>query len=346
LDSVFITLGPNYVAQSNEVGPNVCRVYEENTSVLKELVGKEPPEGLGRPVDREDEAKMTHMINKMIKENPLEPLVTLRPLICKDVHQIQHEGLRNAQLKPKVFVRIHKATNLRVKQGFLQGSVEPKVIVDIPGKPTAKWSSRFSCMGGGDDDAPGGRFETTAASDGKHVEWNQDGMLEGYNYGDDLRVMVVDKNWVGFENHLGEGRIPGSDFYPDSFFAELPLVDGDKLKSNTKGATEVQDRKGASILLEVRVIEPMGKSEMWPPDPPMYAPVQNLNESDQETQRLANWDIHQNAKLAFADVNPNYQMNEDVWGAFETAKAIGEGSVKLERADWQPTRVKDECLMA
>jgi len=48
LDSVFITMGPNYVCQSNEMGTNLCRVYEEDTSVLKELTAKGPPLGFGK----------------------------------------------------------------------------------------------------------------------------------------------------------------------------------------------------------------------------------------------------------------------------------------------------------
>jgi len=132
------------------------------------------------------------------------------------------------------------------------------------------------------------------------------------------------------------------DFYPEPFYSQLPLLNGGT-KSNTNPET---GSKAASILLEVQVIEPLGKSEQWPPSPAIYAPMKNLNQSDQETQRLANWDTHQNSKIAFADVNPNYTMNEDIWGACSTKRSIEEGSLQMHKEEWQPTRVKDECLMA
>jgi hypothetical protein len=338
LDSVFITMGPNYVAQSNEVGANICKVYTEDTSVFKELTQKASPLGLGKPQSLDEEATMLALLSTIYKgENPLEIKSTLRPLICKDVNSIQREGLTDAQLKPTLRVKVHSAMNLRTTGSFLNGKVEPKVIIEIPGRPASKWTSFF---GGGKQD---GKFETDPAQDGKHVVWNQEGIITGYNYGDDLKITVVDKEWIGFESHLGEARLPGADFYPESWFAELPLANAGE-KGNADGA------KRPRLLLEVKVVEPLGKADMWPPIPAQYAPVSNLNESDQETQRLANWDVHQCAKLAFSDVNPNYQKNEDIWGALETAKGIEQGAGDrhdslADRID-RPHRVKDECLMA
>jgi len=348
LDSVFITMGPNYVAQSNEMGTNICRVYEEDTSVVKEIIAKGPPLGYGKPFDLEDEAKMRDIITSMYRADPDLIKTTLRPIISKDVSTITREELSAAELKPRLRVKVHHALNLRAKQGFLQGSVNPKVIIEIPGKPSSKWNSMFA-YGPVEEEKAAGRWESDAARDGKHVEWNQEGFVDGYNYGDDLKIIVVDQEWLGFEGTLGEARLPGADFYPESFFAQVPLINAGDKGNTTPGP----DGKAASIVIEVNVLDPLGKADAWPPEPAKYAPVENLNTSDQQTQRLANWDIHQCAKLAFADVNPNYQRHEDIWGGLECGKALEQSLVGLHLVSDDPEilpstnkRVKDECLMA
>jgi len=348
LDSVFITMGPNYVAQSNEMGTNICRVYEEDTSVVKEIIAKGPPLGYGKPFDLEDEAKMRDIITSMYRADPDLIKTTLRPIISKDVSTITREELSAAALKPRLRVKVHHALNLRSKQGFLQGSVNPKVIIEIPGKPSSKWNSMFA-YGPVEEEKAAGRWESDAARDGKHVEWNQEGFVDGYNYGDDLKIIVVDQEWLGFEGALGEARLPGADFYPESFFAQVPLINAGDKGNTTPGP----DGKAASIVIEVNVLDPLGKADAWPPEPAKYAPVENLNTSDQQTQRLANWDIHQCAKLAFADVNPNYQRHEDIWGGLECGKALEQSLVGLHLVSDDPEilpstnkRVKDECLMA
>jgi len=323
LDAVFITFGPNYVAQSSEVGPSICRVYQENTSVWKELMSKESPLGVGNIDDVDEQIRMKKLLFDMTGKDPEEVTSTLRPLVCKDVSSIERDGSKNVNQKPKLRINVRSALNLRAKAGFMKGEVHPKVIIEIPGKPGSKWESK-------------------PATDSKNVQWDEEGTITGYDYGDDLKITVVDKAFIGFEDHLGEVRLPGMDFYPEPFYAQLPLLNGGT-KSNTNPET---GSKAASILLEVQVIEPLGKSEQWPPSPAIYAPMKNLNQSDQETQRLANWDTHQNSKIAFADVNPNYTMNEDIWGACSTKRSIEEGSLQMHKEEWQPTRVKDECLMA
>lgn len=341
LDSVFITLGPNYVAQSHEVGPTICRVYEEDTSVWKELVGNSRgggPETLGVPESMEEEAQMKTLVSSISNVDPDKSAAQLRPIIARDVKTIRRDGIRNAAVNARLSVKIHNAANLRTREGFLQGEIHPKVICEIPGK--SKESSGFGFLGQSNSI---GRWETHPAKDGAHIEWNQQGIIEGYEYGDDLTIKVVDKSWVGFEDHLGEARLAGSDFYPDSFFAQLPLINGGKKISNT---VPMRGMKGASILIEVRVIEPLGKFEDWPPATAIYAPLDRMNESDLETQRLANWDVNQQAKLSFADVQPNYKMGDDIWGAFETVKSVKEGAHMNKPASWQPPRVKDECLVA
>jgi len=82
----------------------------------------------------------------------------------------------------------------------------------------------------------------------------------------------------------------------------------------------------------------------WCPDPPVYAPLRNMSEQDKETLRLACFDPRQSAKLAFADANPNYRIEEDVWGVladYRTAR-----SLVVPKPESAHRRVKDDCLMA
>lgn len=321
LDAVFSTMGPNYVAQSDEIGTNVCRVYEEDTSVWKELTQKEAPIGLGRPMSKQEEANLKGLVGTIYPHDPTLVKSTLRPVICKDVAEIKRSTLNDAARKPICRIKVWTARNLRTKTGFLHGEAHPRVIIEIPNKPSAKWVSK-------------------AAPDNMNIEWNEEGVIPDYSYGDDLKITVVDKEWIGFEDHLGEARLMGSDFYPSEWRAELPLFN-----AGQKGVKQGQGPQ-PKLLLEVRVESPEGKASAWPPEPAIYAPAANLNVSDQETQRLANWDVTQCAKLPFADVNPNYQMNEDIWGALADGKSIQEGMLLEKPPGWRQPRVKDACLMA
>jgi hypothetical protein len=255
------------------------------------------------------------------------------------VNLIERDGVRNAAIKPKLMVRICNATNLRTREGFLQGEVHPKVIVEVPGKPGSKW-------------------ETKAAADGANVQWNEIGTVNGWYYGDALRIRVADSSWLGFagETHLGEARLQASDFYPSDWRTPLPLLNaGPKGNTQKTGSRSPSPSprggsgpKGgyAMLNLEIHVEEPNGKGSNWPPQPVMYAPLHNLNDSDRETQRLANWDVHQNAKLPFADVNPNYQINQDIWGAMADGKTVDQAVLLPKKESWRNPRVKDECPMS
>jgi hypothetical protein len=89
----------------------------------------------------------------------------------------------------------------------------------------------------------------------------------------------------------------------------------------------------------------MTRDMTWCPDPPNYTPVRNLREDDAETLRLACFHPTQSASLTFADANPNYHINEDVWGAVHAHKAAA--SLQDEKPPWfRPARVKDECFIA
>lgn len=308
LDAVFSTMGPNYVAESNAVGNNLCRVYIDDTSVWKELTEKgQAPVALGKPRNPQEAERLKGLIGTIYPENPELVKRTLRPVICKDVEDIKNDRLRNANMKPMCRVNIAYADHL--------GGSGHKVIVEVPNKSGAKWES--------------------SASNG--ASWKGEaGVVPEYAYGDNLKVTLVDQGWI-FGDTLGEARLMGSDIYPEAWNGPITLQ---RKGNKSAGGPEVR------LHLAVMVEEPKGASTAWPPDPPMYAQVAYMNPSDQETQRLANWDPHQCAKLPFADVNPNYQMNEDIWGALKDGKSIEESALLEKPPGWKPERVKDSCPIA
>jgi len=87
------------------------------------------------------------------------------------------------------------------------------------------------------------------------------------------------------------------------------------------------------------------KDMRWLPDPPMYVPLKGLQPEDKETLRLACYEPWQSAKLQFADVNPNYQIREDIWGVQDYYR-VANTTLYPKPWDHRPRRVKDECLMA
>lgn len=82
----------------------------------------------------------------------------------------------------------------------------------------------------------------------------------------------------------------------------------------------------------------------WCPDPPVYMPIRNMTEEDKQTMRLACYAPEQNAKLLFADANPNYQIKEDIWGVLADSKASR--SLVVRKPEHMQRRVKDDCIMA
>jgi len=332
LDSLFITMGPNYVAQSNEIGPNICRVYEDDTSIWRELMQKDQssPEALnfgGKDQGGQDHQTKLKLIKTVYPGDPEKVQSTLRPLICRDREDIKYDNqelsgapVPQGQQPVPVKVTIKRAVRLRTQESFLVGSVKPKVIVEVPGKPQT-------------------RLETRVSPDHHSPEWNQILDIFGWQRGDDLKFTVAEDGWLGFDAHLGEFKLKTGDFYPEPFRGEVPLTG-----SGRKGNQRV-GKDQAKLAVEVRVLAAGEGSKTWPPPNPMYAPVQNLNQADQETQRLANWDPVQCAKLPFADVNPNYKINEDIWGAMADSKATNE-LLLPKPPGWRPVRVKDSCLMA
>lgn len=83
LDSVFMTMGPNPLAMSPEVGPTVARSYHHQTSMLKELIPKLPPTH-----SIPDEQLNMELIAQLYQEDPRKVQEILRPVLCKDPHEI------------------------------------------------------------------------------------------------------------------------------------------------------------------------------------------------------------------------------------------------------------------
>eukprot|EP00933_Yihiella_yeosuensis_P018047 TRINITY_DN14971_c1_g6_i1.p1 TRINITY_DN14971_c1_g6~~TRINITY_DN14971_c1_g6_i1.p1 ORF type:complete len:901 (+),score=139.42 TRINITY_DN14971_c1_g6_i1:110-2812(+) len=82
----------------------------------------------------------------------------------------------------------------------------------------------------------------------------------------------------------------------------------------------------------------------WCPDPPVYVPMRNMNESDKETLRLACYEPGQIAAIGFNDANPNYRMHEDIWALMNQEKDAR--SHFHPHHDTRYRRVKDDCMMA
>jgi len=82
----------------------------------------------------------------------------------------------------------------------------------------------------------------------------------------------------------------------------------------------------------------------WCPDPPIYAPLYNMTENDKETVRLAGYAPEQNAALTFADVNPNYNIRQDIWGALHDKEKLR--SHHFIMPNHHHARVKDDCFIA
>lgn len=171
LDNLFLSMGPNPVAMSEEIGPSVTRAYQQHTSVMKEMAPRLP-----LPLSIADEMLNAGLVRNMCKNDPMQAKNMLRPVICKDPHEIA--GPR------------------------------------------------------------------------------------------DMR---------------------------------------------------------------------------WCPDPPIYAPLKNMTPEDRQTLRLACYEPTQNATLLFADVNPNYRVEKDIWGVLAQSKAP---SLMVPKPAYQYDRVKDDCIMA
>jgi len=84
----------------------------------------------------------------------------------------------------------------------------------------------------------------------------------------------------------------------------------------------------------------------WCPDPPVYAPMSSMHEEDKETLRLACFAPEVNAKLLFSDTNPNYRVEEDIWGACADYKLEEPVRAALGRNPGRRRRVKDDCMIA
>jgi len=86
------------------------------------------------------------------------------------------------------------------------------------------------------------------------------------------------------------------------------------------------------------------KDMQWCPDPPMYAAIKNMTEQDQETLRLACLYPSQCAKLPFADANPAYNINADIWAPVADER-MAQAAI-ISKPYLKQKRVKDSCIMA
>jgi len=86
------------------------------------------------------------------------------------------------------------------------------------------------------------------------------------------------------------------------------------------------------------------KDMSWCPDPPVYAPIRNLRDEDKETLRLACYAPEMDSQLSFVDANPNYRVDEDIWGVLADYKTAE--SLVVPKHPGQHKRVKDDCIMA
>lgn len=84
LDSLFGTLGPNPILQSEEVGPSLTRAYQDRTALFTEVEKKMrqglPPRPL-TPLDKEIDAQL---LRTMYPGNPYRVEQNLRPVACKN----------------------------------------------------------------------------------------------------------------------------------------------------------------------------------------------------------------------------------------------------------------------
>lgn len=83
----------------------------------------------------------------------------------------------------------------------------------------------------------------------------------------------------------------------------------------------------------------------WCPEVPVYAPMSSMHEEDKETLRLACYAPETNAKLLFVDANPNYHIDEDIWGACADYK-LDQAPPVIGKPPGRRRRVKDDCIMA
>jgi len=83
LDCVFLTMGPNPLAMSEDIGPSVCRSYQDNHTLLKELRGNLP-----EPKSQADAELNLRMLRMMHHDDPHRVTTALRPVICKDPDEI------------------------------------------------------------------------------------------------------------------------------------------------------------------------------------------------------------------------------------------------------------------
>jgi len=142
LDSLFLTMGPNPLAMSEEVGPSVCRSYQEHQTLLKELSKKLP-----NPKSPADAQLNLELIKMMSHEDPSHVSAALRPVICKDPEEIAesqsmawcpdppiYAPIRNMHAEDKETMRLAcYAPEQDAMLGFMDANPNYKISEDIWG---------------------------------------------------------------------------------------------------------------------------------------------------------------------------------------------------------------------
>jgi len=103
-------------------------------------------------------------------------------------------------------VKIISACDLMDADSFFGSGVsDPYVVCRVAGKP-------------------GCQFRTSVIKDCLNPVWNEEGEIQEFEEGDELELLVLDKDMLGSDESLGTATIPSSRFFPDGFAGQVPLA--------------------------------------------------------------------------------------------------------------------------
>eukprot|EP00929_Paragymnodinium_shiwhaense_P118936 TRINITY_DN90833_c0_g1_i1.p1 TRINITY_DN90833_c0_g1~~TRINITY_DN90833_c0_g1_i1.p1 ORF type:complete len:892 (-),score=168.62 TRINITY_DN90833_c0_g1_i1:111-2699(-) len=179
-----------------------------------------------------------------------------------------------------------------------------------------------------------GHYREWANLDGLFSTMGPNPVAQSAELGADITRVCVDHTSVAEELQCIPGLGPDS---PQEMQLKL-----DMLHQYSKGNPfKVQTKVRPVVCKNPDMIAAM-RDLSWLPDPPVYDLVDKLQPDDQETLRLANYGPTANASLGFHDINPNYDLELDIWAAHKDSKSHDTDFHEAIPA----SRVKDECLLA
>jgi len=106
MDSLFHSMGPNPLAMSDELGPAVARGYQHTSSLAKEVGPRLQP-----AMSPADQTLNLEMLRMMTKEDPSLVHAVLRPILCKDPHEIAGPRDMSWCPDPPVYAPMHNMTD-------------------------------------------------------------------------------------------------------------------------------------------------------------------------------------------------------------------------------------------